>query len=61
MSEAFIGSFMMLLFAAFLWTIVFLMFKEERKNTRKNMDRYEEWLDERYRKDEENGYLMKRR
>lgn len=48
MDDALTGSLMMLLFAAFLWTIVFLMFKEERKNTRRDMERYEEWLDKRY-------------
>lgn len=47
MDDALTGSLMMLLFAAFLWTIVFLMFREERKNTRHDMERYEEWLDRR--------------
>lgn len=42
------GAFMMLLFAAFLWTIVFLMFREERKDVRRDIEKYDQWLRERY-------------
>lgn len=56
MDDALTGSLMMLLFAAFLWTIVFLMFREERKNTRRDMERYEEWLDRRYERRESESF-----
>ena len=59
MDDALTGSLMMLLFAAFLWTIVFLMFKEERKNTRRDMERYEEWLDRRYERRESESFGKK--
>lgn len=59
MDDALTGSLMMLLFAAFLWTIVFLMFKEERKNTRRDMERYEEWLDKRYERRESESFDKK--